>query len=184
MTAPYLFGFPSQLTAISFPGKPRIVTVEAQAITVNPGNYTYNGEPFFFAGPLGTGASDIAPGPAGAIGFRQIGRSVTAPAIVQPFSLDMLNRLYSWEEPPHGYVSANGTTGSGVIFVDFDNVLKLSPTAKTITFEVDTRSHGKSTPSPDQEIIWFVCYTELAQSWSPGPLINATQNILTQSFMD
>lgn len=181
MTAPYKFGFPSRLTAISFPGRPRIVTVEAQAITVNPGNYSYNGEPFFFAGPLGTGSSGIAPGPAGAIGFRK--PPATAPAIVQPFSPDMLNRLYSWEQPPHGYINANQTIGAGAIFVDLDNVLTLSPKAKTIQFEVDTKSHGSSTPPPAPVSIWYLYLTGLGQPF-PGAFVNATGDINTQSFRD
>jgi len=183
---PYHFGFPSSVKAISFPGRPRIVTVEAQGITVNPGNYSYNGEPFSFVGPGGptgpAGTSSIAPGATGPIGFKK--PPATAPKIVQPFSTDMMNRLYSWEQPPNGYVSAGGTVGAGVIFVDFDNLVALAPKAKTIAFEIDTRSHGSSTPPGPPEIIWYICYTELAQSWSPGPLINATQNLATQSFFD
>src|SRR5208282_4101651 len=104
MTKPYFFGFPSSIKGISFPGKPRIVTVEVQGITPNTGNYTFNGEPFeFFANPP-VGPTNkvngiaLVPGVTGPLGLPTFVRPPpAAPNIVKPFSLDMKNRLYAWE---------------------------------------------------------------------------------------
>ncbi len=186
---PYLFGFPTKVVGISFPGKPRIITVEVQGITPNTGNYTFNGEPFtFFAnqpvGPANKASGiDLVPGVTGPLGLPTFVQPPPAPKIVKPFSDDMKKRLYAWEQPVPGFVSSNETTGAAVLFLEIDNAVKAFNNPKTFQFEITTTSHGTSTPPGPPEFIYYLYLTGEGQSF-PGPRIDATGNLATQSFLD
>jgi hypothetical protein len=180
MTAPYLFGFPSSIKGISFPGKPRIITAEVQGITVNPGNYSYNGESFTFSAAQPVGPHNnisgigLVPGTAGHLGLPTF-KGLNPPAIVRPFSTDMMNRLYAWQQPVPGYISGDGTTGAAVLFLDIDNVALLTPKAKNYSFSISTGSHGSSTPPGPPGYSYFMYLPVDAVVSGPGP---------TQTFMD
>jgi hypothetical protein len=188
MTAPYLFGFPSALKSISFPGKPRILTIEVAGLTPATGNYSDNGEGFTFyaARPVGpnnrVGGIDLVPGdntPAGLPTFS----GIQPPTLVNPFSLDMTRRLYAWQQPVPGYISTDGTTGAAVLFLDIDNVAAIFKNQKTFPFSIQTRSHGTSTPPGPAQSIYYLYQNGLGIGFPP-PLINATGDIATQSFLD
>src|SRR5208282_3819973 len=190
MTKPYTFGFPSSIKGISFPGKPRILTVEVQGVTPNTGNYAFNGEPFeFFAnppvGPVNkVNGIALVPGVVGPLGLPTFVQPPPAPNIVNPFSFDMKNRLYAWEQPVPGFISSNETTGAAVLFLEIDNVVKAFNNPKTFQFEIQTSSHGTSTPPGPPETIWFIYYDPLNISASEAASVSATQNFATQSFLD
>ena len=168
---PYVFGFPSSLKGISFPGKPRILTLEVQAKTVNPGNWTFNGEVF---GGLIPGVQQV---------YQYLG-SPPAPTIVNPMSADMIARLLNWQNPFPSYLNSNQTVGQGIHFFDIDNFMLQNPRAKTLPFQTVTASHGSSTPPGPPEITWYIYWTGQGQAVDPQAIINATQNIATQSFLD
>ena len=186
---PYLFGFPTKVVGISFPGKPRIITVEVQGITPNTGNYAFNGEPFsFFANPPVGPANKVngialVPGVTGPLGLPTFVQPPPAPNIVNPFSDDMKKRLYAWEQPVPGFVSSNGTVGAAVLFLEVDNAVNAFNNPNTFQFEIQTTSHGTSTPPGPPEFIYYLYLTGEGQSF-PGPAISATGNPATQTFMD
>lgn len=188
MTKPYLFGFPTSITGISFPGKPRILTAEVQGVTPNTGNYVFNGEPFEFFASLPVGPANkvngiaLVPGVTGPLGLPTFVRPSPAPAIVNPFSTDMMNRLYAWEQPVPGFISSNQTTGAAVLFLDVDNAVKAFNNPKTFQFNIQTSSHGTSPPGPPQ-FIYYLYQNGLGIGFPP-PAINATGNIVTQTFLD
>ena len=165
MTNRYNFGFPTSIKGISFPGRPRIITVEVKGVTVNPGNYSYNGEAFvFFAGP-----------PVGAFELPTF-KGLKAPALVNPFSTDMMNRLYAWYRPPApGYISSDGTVGARVLFLDIDNIAAFYPRLGSYSFAISTSSHGSSTPPGPPSYSYFMYRPSLATVDAPGP---------TQTFLD
>ena len=70
MTNRYTFGFPTSIKGISFPGRPRIITAEVNGVTVNPGNYSYNGETFTFSAqkPVGPNKQRVGSRDCGRIG--------------------------------------------------------------------------------------------------------------------
>src|SRR5208282_280631 len=115
--------------------------------------------------------------------FQKLGAPSVPPKIVKPFSMDMLQRLYAWEQPVPGFVSSNQTTGAAVLFLDIDNVVKAFNNPKTFQFNIQTSSHGTSTPPGPPEFIYYLYLTGEGQSF-PGPTINATGNLNTQSFRD
>src|SRR5208282_5260843 len=189
MTKPYFFGFPSSIKGVSFPGKPRILTAEVQGVTPNTGNYAFNGEPFeFFAnppvGPVNkVNGIALVPGVVGPLGLPTFVQPPPAPNIVNPFSTDMKNRLYAWEQPVPGFVSSDGTHGAAVLFLDIDNAVKAFNNPKTFQYNIQTSSHGTSTPPGPPEFINYLYLTGEGQPF-PGPTINATGNLNTQSFRD
>ena len=190
MTTKYPFGFLSALKHINFPGKPRILTAEVRGVTPNTGNYTFNGEPFtFFANPPVGPANKISgislvPGVTGPLGLPTYKRPAPAPTIVSPFSIDMVNRLYAWEQPVPGYISSNQTTGAAILFLDIDNIETAFNNPTSFQFNIQTNSHGSSTPPGPPALTWFVYYDPLGISVSEAATISATENIATQSFLD
>lgn len=194
MTKPYLFGFPSSIKGISFPGKPRILTVECNSGPCPPGNFSYNGEGFVFSAqqPVGPANIDSAvaliPGVAGPLGLptynQLLGNPYNPPPIVTPFSAAMLDLLYAWEQPVPGYVSTDQTTGAAVLFLDMDNVARVFNNPKSFQFFLQTSSHGTSTPVPPPELNWYIYWTGLGQAVDPQAIISPTENVNTQSFLD
>ena len=182
MTQPYLFGFPSSVKAISFPGRPRILTVEVAGGPCPPGNYGANGEPFTLFSPVGNGIlTSSTPGATGSFdAFKQ--PPAAAPMIATPFSQDMLARFYAWEEPIPLYLSSDQSLAGGVLFFDIDNIMTLLHNPKSFQFQISTRDHSAPSPGPPQ-FIYYLYLTGEGQPF-PGPLVNATGNILTQSFLD
>lgn len=186
----YIFGFPTQLVAISFPGKPRIITIECKSGPSPPGNFSLNGEPFLFAaktpigpkGSLGTGVT-LIPGVTGLSGLPTYSGMAGAPEIVNPFSDDMKKRLYAWEQPIPAYISGDQTNAAAVLFLDMDNISVDLNKPRSFSFTITTTSHGTSTPVPSPALLWYLYYTGVGQSF-PGPTINATKNVNTQSFLD
>ena len=183
---PYLFGFPASLKGISFPGKPRIVTIEAHGGPCAPGNYSYNGEAFNFfgPGPLGGGAI-VGIGTPGAPGTFQAWKipPPKAPNVVVPFSNDMLNRFYAWEQPIPLFLSSDESNAGGVLFLDIDNISTALNNPKSFQTFIYTQAHGSAIPPSPPQFIYYLYLTGLGQSF-PGPVINATGNINTQSFLD
>ena len=191
MTKPYLFGFPSSIKGISFPGKPRILTVECNSGPCPPGNFSYNGEGFIFSAQQPVGPANIAsevaliPGVAGPLGLPTFKTPPAAPpVIVTEFSSDMTERLYAWEQPVPGYISSDQTIGAAVLFLDMDNVARVFNNPKSFQFFLQTSSHGTSTPVPPPELNWYIYWTGLGQAVDPQAIISATENVNTQSFLD
>ena len=190
MTTKYPFGFLSALKYINFPGKPRILTAEVRGVTPNTGNYTFNGEPFtFFANPPVGPANKISgislvPGVTGPLGLPTFKPPAPAPTIVSPFSIDMVNRLYAWEQPVPGYISSNQTTGAAILFLDIDNIETAFNNPTSFQFNIQTNSHGSSTPPSPPSITWFIYYDPLISDLAEAAAISATENIATQSFLD
>ena len=180
MTNRYTFGFPTSIKGISFPGRPRIITAEVKGITVNPGNYSFNGETFIFSAAKPVGPNNVisgiglVPGTAGALGLPTF-KGLKAPALVNPFSTDMMNRLYAWQQPVPGYISGDETTGAAVLFLDIDNVAVLYPKLTSYSFAILTGSHGSSTPPGPPSYSYFMYIPSLATVDAPGP---------TQTFFD
>ena len=189
MTTKYPFGFLSALKYINFPGKPRILTAEVRGVTPNTGNYTFNGEPFtFFANPPVGPANKISgislvPGVTGPLGLPTFKPPAPAPTIVSPFSIDMVNRLYAWEQPVPGYISSNQTTGAAILFLDIDNIETAFNNPKSFQFNIQTNNHGSSTPPGPPEFIYYLYLNGEGISFPP-PTISATGDIATQSFRD
>lgn len=223
MTQPYLFGFPSSVKAISFPGRPRILTVEVAGGPCPPGNYGANGEPFILTNPVGAGGPFVVIGPVGneqpfvaavpvgpsgpsgpfvlngATGSNGVLTSSTpgsmtgsfqafapppfsAPVITTPFDKDMLARFCAWEEPIPLYLSSDQSLAGGVLFFNVDNITMLLKNPKLFKFQINTKDHSVTPPGPPQ-FIYYLYLTGEGQPF-PGPIVNATGNILTQSFFD
>ena len=189
MTNRYTFGFPTSIKGISFPGRPRIITAEVNGVTVNPGNYSYNGETFVFSAAKPVGPNNVisgiglVPGTAGMLGLPTF-KGLKAPALVNPFSTDMMNRLYAWQQPVPGYISSDETTGAAVLFLDLDNVVALYPKLTSYSFAISTGSHGSSTPPGPPQIIWFWYSDPLNINANAAAAVNATGDFATQTFLD
>ena len=183
---PYLFGFPTRVVGISFPGKPRIVTIEAHGGPCPPGNYGYNGEAlnFFGPGPLG-GGPIIGISTPGATATFQVWKipPPVAPNVVVPFSDDMLKRFYAWEQPIPLFLSSDQSNAGGVLFLDIDNISTALNNPKSFQTFIYTRAHGSAIPPPPPQFIYYL-YQNGAGIGFPPPFVNATGNIATQSFMD
>src|SRR5208282_5410150 len=140
MTKPYFFGFPSSIKGISFPGKPRIVTVEVQGITPNTGNYAFNGEPFeFFANP------PVGPD-------NKVNGIALVPGVVGPLGLP----TFVQPSPVPGFINSDQTTGAAALFLEIDNAVKPFNNPKTFQFEIQTSSHGTSTPPGPPQFIYYL----------------------------
>jgi hypothetical protein len=186
MTKPYFFGFPSSIKGISFPGKPRIITIEAHGGPCPPGNYSYNGEPFnFFApNPIG-GGSIVGIGTPGSLASFQAWKipPSTAPKITSPFSADMMNRFYAWEQPVPLFLPSAENQAGGILFLEIDNIATALNNPTSFQILIDTLAHGTGLPPTPPQYIWYLYLTGVGQSF-PGPRIIATGNIGTQSFLD
>jgi len=177
---PLDMGFLSGLHSISFPGRPRIVTAEVKGITLNTGNYSYNGEAFVFGAnrPVGPNnnitAVGLVPGVTGKLGLPTFKTPpAVAPAFTSPFSTDLMNRLYAAQQPVPGYISGDGTIGAAVLFLDMDNISLLAN--EKFVFTISTGAHGSSVPPPAPSYAYFMYYTGKAKVSGPGPM---------QLFMD
>lgn len=190
MTKRYKFGFPSRPRKISFPGRPRIITVEVSCNTPVSGDFGHNGEHFGLtapypvgpSGPIGSNSVILIPGSAQLPTFHKPPNS--PPAIVNPFSKDMTNRLYAWEQPAHGFINPSQTSAAAVAFLEIDNVTVALKQPKTFQFFVNTASHGTGTPPPPPSLVWFWYADPLNLDLGSAAVVSATENIVTQSFLD
>ena len=181
---PYLFGFPSNITAISFPGRPRILTVEVAGGPCPPGNYGANGEPFVLSSPIGNGVLTSSTPNDPTQSFKSFKKPPsTAPVIATPFSKDMLARYYGWEEPIPIYLASDQSLAGGVLFLDIDNIMTNLNNPKSFQFQISTRSHVIPSPLPPA-VAWFLYYDPLNLDTANAAVVNATQDINTQSFLD
>ena len=197
----YKFGWPTKITGISFPGKPKILTIELQS---GPGstqnNWSFNAEPFdFFApfpvGPTGTGGppgfSVIIPPTPGAPVFSlptfiagTTDDTIGPPELVNPMSQDMVNRLLLWEEPVPPFINGNQTQGGATLLIDLDNAANVLGLGPKDSFQcvINTQSHGTSTPPGPPTFIYYMYFT--GQGGDPLCQFNATGDVNTQSFLD
>src|SRR5208282_345595 len=170
MTKPYFFGFPSSIKGISFPGKPRIVTVEAHGGPCPPGNYSYNGEPFTFFAPNPIGGGSIVgigtPGDTSSFQAWKI-PPPKAPAIVNPFRTDMKNRFYAWEQPVPLFLPAAEDQAGGVLFLEIDNIAAALGNPGSFQIFIDTLAHGTGLPPTPPQYIYYLYLTGIGQSF-PG----------------